>query len=268
MKIAYSFSIITINLNNAYGLENTIKSVVNQTYKNFQLIVIDGGSTDESNNVIEKYKSKIHYHSSEKDSGIYNAMNKGILKATGEYSIFLNSGDLFVTNDVLQSFIEGNYIADIITGSTVVYTHQNSEIVRAPEKISFYTFYKHTIQHQATFIRTNLFNEIGFYNEKLRIVGDWEFFVRAFALHKATYQSASLIISAINANGISSMPNNALICKTERNSVMKEYFEFFLQDYELLSDPTNYKFIYNIKKYPLLNTIFHFIFRVINRLVK
>ena len=268
MKYTHPFSIITINLNNAAGLEKTINSIVNQTLKNFQYIIIDGGSTDDSLKVIERYKSKIHYHISEKDSGIYNAMNKGILKASGEYSLFLNSGDHFVNDEVLQSFIDGNYTADIITGGTVVSNHHKSEVVKAPEKISFYTFYKHTIQHQATFIRTNLFKEIGFYNERLKIVGDWEFFVRAFALHKATYQPSPLIISSINANGISSMPKNAIICKTERESVMKEHFELFLPDYELLNDPAKYNFIYNLQKYPLLNSIFHFVFRVINRLVK
>lgn len=206
MKYTHSFSIITINLNNATGLEKTINSVGNQSFTDFQYIVIDGGSTDASINTIERYKAKINYQISEKDSGIYNAMNKGILKSSGKYCLFLNSGDVFANHDVLQSVINGNYNADIITGSTLVHDKDRSEIVNAPREISFYTFYKHTIIHQATFIRLDLFRDLGYYNEKLKIVGDWDFFVRAFAFRRATYQPLSFIISSINADGISSMP--------------------------------------------------------------
>ena len=266
MNYTHSFSIITINLNNASGLEKTIESIVNQSFTDYQYIVIDGGSTDDSTKIIEKYESKMHYQISEKDSGIYSAMNKGIQKASGKYCFFLNSGDCFVNKDVLQTFMSGDYSADIITGGTLVYDHDKAEMVKAPKKISFYTFFKHTIIHQATFIRLDLFSKTGFYNEKLRIVADWELFVLAFAFHKATYQPLSFLIASINANGISSMPENSLICKQERETIMKEYFGFFLPDYELLKDPTNYNFIYNIQKYPLLNSIFHFVFRIINRL--
>jgi glycosyltransferase involved in cell wall biosynthesis len=268
MKSTFSFSIITINLNDAAGLEKTINSVVTQSCNDFEFIVIDGGSTDNSPEIIEKYKSKIHYSISEKDTGIYNAMNKGILKASGKYCLFLNSGDFFVNNVVLQTFINGNYTADIITGGCLVYDHGKSETVNAPVKISFYTFYRHTIIHQATFIKLDLFSKIGLYDENLKIVADWEFFIRAFGLQKATYQPLSFLISSINTDGMSSAPENSLICKKEREMILEEKFAFFLPDYELIRDPTNYNFICNIQKYPLLNSIFHFVFRVINRIAR
>lgn len=268
MENTYIFSIITINLNNAAGLEKTIKSVINQSFTDFQFIIIDGGSTDGSINVIERYKAKIHISCSEKDSGVYDAMNKGIQRSSGEYCIFLNSGDFFVNDGILRAVKNSNISADIITGDTLVYNNQKSEIIRAPGKISFYTFYKHSIQHQATFIRSVLFNEIGMYNEKFKIVGDWDFFIRALAKHKASYQTLSFIVTSIDAEGISSWPENSLICKTERDSVLKEYFEFFLPDYELFKDPTIYNFLLNIQKHPLLKSIFHFVFRVINRMLK
>ncbi len=86
-------SIITINKNNAYGLRKTIQSVINQTYSNIEYIIIDGASTDGSIDVIKKFEDKIDWWASEPDTGIYNAMNKGIKIATGDYCQFLNSGD-------------------------------------------------------------------------------------------------------------------------------------------------------------------------------
>ena len=94
-------SIITINYNNASGLEKTIRSVVEQTYNEYEYIIIDGASSDKSKEVIQEYQRYIDFWCSEKDSGIYNAMNKGIQKASGEYLLFLNSGDVLNNSAVL-----------------------------------------------------------------------------------------------------------------------------------------------------------------------
>src|SRR4051812_43907208 len=96
-------SIITINLNDSKGLEKTIASVVNQTFSNYEFIVIDGGSSDGSCDVMEKYKDKIDYWKSEQDGGIYNAMNKGLHQASGSYCLFLNSGDFLQSPHSLKS---------------------------------------------------------------------------------------------------------------------------------------------------------------------
>lgn len=268
MENTYKFSVITINLNNAAGLEKTIKSVINQSFTDIQFIIIDGGSTDGSINIIERYKAKIHIYCSEKDSGVYEAMNKGIHRSSGEYCLFLNSGDFFVNDYILEAVKNINISADIISGDTLVYNNHKPEIIMAPEKVSFYTFYKHSIQHQSTFIRLGLFKEIGLYNEKFKIVGDWDFFIRALAKHKASYQTLSFLVTSIDAEGISSWPENSPICKKERDSVLNEYFEFFLPDYELVKDPTIYNFLLNIQNHTLLKSIFHFVFRVINRMLK
>ena len=95
-------SIITINYNNASGLEKTIRSVVEQTYNEYEYIIIDGASSDKSKEVIQEYQRYIDFWCSEKDSGIYNAMNKGIQKASGEYLLFLNSGDVLNNSAVLD----------------------------------------------------------------------------------------------------------------------------------------------------------------------
>ena len=98
-------SIITVNLNNAAGLQKTIESVINQTFTDYEFIIIDGGSTDSSLEIIKQYANKITYWVSEPDNGIYNGMNKGIGQADGEYCFFLNSGDWMIENNTLYKFL-------------------------------------------------------------------------------------------------------------------------------------------------------------------
>ena len=122
-------SIITINYNNASGLEKTIRSVVEQTYNEYEYIIIDGASSDKSKEVIQEYQRYIDFWCSEKDSGIYNAMNKGIQKASGEYLLFLNSGDVLNNSAVLadiHGFLSGE---DFVYGDLV--------FVRGMEKKQF-----------------------------------------------------------------------------------------------------------------------------------
>ncbi|WP_291275238.1 glycosyltransferase, partial [Flavobacterium sp.] len=98
-------SVITVNYNNDNGLKKTIESVINQTYKNFEFIIIDGGSTDQSSEIIKNYQDKINYWVSEPDKGVYSAMNKGIKVANGDFLIFMNSGDVFINENVLQNVV-------------------------------------------------------------------------------------------------------------------------------------------------------------------
>ena len=99
------FSIITINYNNKDGLEMTINSVLGQSFQGFEYIIIDGGSTDGSIDIIKKYESRIDYWVSEPDNGVYNAMNKGIRKATGDYINFMNSGDAYHSSSALGTVV-------------------------------------------------------------------------------------------------------------------------------------------------------------------
>src|SRR5438105_14705 len=119
-------SIITVVYNNVANIEVTILSILNQTYKNIEYIVIDGGSTDGTLDVIKKYKDKISFWVSEKDNGIYDAMNKGIKVATGEWINFINSGDSYFDNDVLEKIMEAEYFnatsIDVIYGNTQIIT--------------------------------------------------------------------------------------------------------------------------------------------------
>lgn len=133
MKLQQMLSVITINLNNKFGLIKTIESVRNQTYRNFQFIIIDGGSNDGSIDIIKKFDKHINYWISEPDNGIYNAMNKGIVKSEGKYCIFMNSGDLFADNEVIEYFSNSGLQEDIISGNTFTVRNTNQEIIKAPK---------------------------------------------------------------------------------------------------------------------------------------
>ena len=149
-------TVITINFNNLSGLKRTIPSVISQSYNNFEYIVIDGGSTDGSKEYIELNKKNIDFWISERDKGIYNAMNKGIHIAHGEYCIFMNSGDHFFSSCALETAIEELDGYDYCVGRTVVVESDYASLSTPPEKISFDFIKENSLQHQSTFIKTHL----------------------------------------------------------------------------------------------------------------
>ena len=141
-------SVITINYNNYSGLQKTIESVINQTNKKFEYLIIDGGSYDESIAIIESHSNKINYWISEIDNGIYDAMNKGILNSNGDYVLFLNSGDTFYNNNVVEHFY--NYIqtncSEIIYGSSQITNSNKKSFVLTPPNILNLSFwYRNTL---------------------------------------------------------------------------------------------------------------------------
>lgn len=227
-------SIITINLNNSNGLHKTIGSVISQTFNNFEFLVIDGGSSDNSVDVIHQYSDKISYWISEPDSGIYNAMNKGIRQAKGDYYFFLNSGDYFVNNLVLEKVFSQECNTDVIFGNILVW-FDNKFVGKSfgKEKLSFLDIYASLIKHQATFIRRDLFDEFGLYNEELKIVADWEFFLKTVGLGGVSYKYLDLDISCFDNNGLSN--NSGPLTANERKTVIATYLPVMMQpDYEFL----------------------------------
>lgn len=156
------FSIITINRNNAEGLQKTIDSVINQTYPNFEYIIIDGGSDDGSFEIIQNNQSELAYWISEPDKGIYHAMNKGIQQATGEYCLFLNSGDWLVEGilQTIQEYLK-NTTALILYGNLyLAYSIKEFKTLCYPTSLDMRYFFKSTIGHQSTFIHRDLLLKI------------------------------------------------------------------------------------------------------------
>lgn len=203
-------SIITINWNNAKGLERTIESVVNQTYKNIEYIVIDGNSNDGSVDVIKKYADKLTYWISEPDKGIYNAMNKGALQASGDYSLFLNSGDKLITPQALETIVnKGKPTADIVSCDLFTDKQLRINFRQAPRKCpsELFMMMHNPIPHPSTLIKTSVIKK-SLYNEESRIAGDYMFFFDQLIINKCSYQHIPIPLSLFYLDGISSSDGN------------------------------------------------------------
>lgn len=222
-------SIITINRNNAEGLLKTIESVVSQTYTDFEYIVIDGASTDSSIEVIKRFES-IKYNLvwvSEPDSGIYNAMNKGILKATGEYLLFLNSGDWLYNSTIISEVFTSNFDEDIVYGDVMIigqngYKHFNKYPDIEYVDMTFLTLT--SLPHGASFMRSSLFQKYGLYSEKYQFVSDWEFFIVVICRYNCSLRKIDKIIINYDNDGISSLHELRIIRNAEVKQVLEEQF--------------------------------------------
>lgn len=224
-------SIITINYNDAVGLEKTIQSVISQSFKDLEFIIIDGGSIDNSVQIIEKYVSAIHFFCSEKDNGIFHAQNKGIAHASAEYCLFLNSGDYLANADVLKQVFEKNITADIIYGDMLIdFGNKHLTHGKMPDIISFHHMYVDTVWHPVSFIKRELFTKIGNYDEQFKIVADYDFFFRAIIINNVTTKHIPLEIAVYNTNGMSSKPELKVQEKKERQTVLYKYLPPLLVD--------------------------------------
>jgi len=180
-------SIITVVYNNEKTLETAIQSVLSQTYENIEYIIIDGASTDGTLKIIDKYKDRIATIISEPDAGIYDAMNKGISKATGDVIGILNSDDIYddehVINETMTSFANNPNI-DMVYGDLVYVKNEDlNKVVRKWNSLKFYkNFFEdgNVPPHPSLFIRANLYKELGHFNLKYKLAADYEFMLRAF----------------------------------------------------------------------------------------
>jgi glycosyltransferase involved in cell wall biosynthesis len=252
-------TIITINRDNKDGLESTIQSVINQSFLEWEFIIIDGASTDGSVELIEKYalEEKIDYWVSEPDKGVYSAMNKGVKKASGEYCLFLNSGDCLVNSEVLENAFNLDFTEDLVYGSIIMSNGTRFEYSNEKE-ISFRYFLTCTLPHSCTFIKTTLFQMIGDYDENLKIVSDWEFFLVAVCKYNVQIRKIPIVITLFDINGISSISSNKELILKEKELVLNRSFPRFLEDYKRLDEIE--KRLTWFKKNPL--------FRVILKMVK
>lgn len=237
-------SIITINYNNFNGLKLTIDSVISQTCQNFEWIIIDGGSNDGSKNLIVQNKEHFAFWCSEPDSGIYNAMNKGISKSSGEYLLFLNSGDVLYDDDVLEKVDRIGLKSDIVSGQMV--RMDNGKILRYYDNNILLQLLNNTINHQATFIKRKLFDSL-LYDEHLKIVSDWKFWLQSIIIRNASYEKLDMLISKQDMTGISLSGKFFDLEQTERRQVIGELFPPLV--IESLSD------YYNIRRKPMFKNI-------------
>ena len=220
-------SIITINRNNAGGLRKTIESVVSQTFKDFEYIVIDGASTDNSVDVIKASQTEgLNFMwISEPDGGVYEAMNKGIKRAKGEYCLFLNSGDYLIAPDVLEHVFAQNTSADIINARCDV--SDNEKVVwKSPylPKVTLKDLYFVGLPHQSTFIRRALFEQYGLYREDFRYNSDIDFWYKAIILGDATTYGVDVIVADYNLDGLSTLNAESEEYKREMDEILSQGF--------------------------------------------
>lgn len=239
-------SIITITYNNLAGLRKTAESVQAQTVTNFEWIIIDGASTDgtkayldtiKDNSVIEPANTanKLQITNcklqiiSEPDSGIYNAMNKGIRLAQGEYIQILNAGDCLAAPDVTEQML--NALAertanekqpiDILYGNMLKVDANGKLIGKSGyTECSLRQFYSSTLNHDCAYIRRALFDEYGLYDENLRIVSDWKWYLQAIGLGKVRPVYADIDVTIFDGGGISE--TNLPLRAQERRLVLEE----------------------------------------------
>ncbi|HPF12444.1 MAG TPA: glycosyltransferase family 2 protein [Flavobacteriaceae bacterium] len=222
-------SIITINYNDREGLKNTIESVVNQTYTNIEYVVIDGGSTDGGKAIIEHYKDRFHYWVSEPDQGIYDAMNKGLDHITGDYVLFLNSGDILYESKTIHNFVLYNRTEDLVCGDVIIRENGKEPKKKImPDTLTFDNTLKFIVTHQAIFHKGYLFKEKRF-DRKYALIADWVFYNEALLFENATYFHLDLCIVYYDGNGITSNKKIGRKLKEERIAYINEMLPRYLE---------------------------------------
>jgi glycosyltransferase involved in cell wall biosynthesis len=217
-------SIVTINYKNREGLLQTLDSVKQQTFTNFEHILIDGGSTDGSAEVIKAYAGPSGKWLSEKDMGVYDAQNKGIRMAIGTYLLFLNSGDYFYDSSSLDKLTRFGNAYDIVYGDIVYKKGEQLNPFRFPDELDMRFMFEKGLPHQATLIKRKLFDTIGLYNIDLRIVADWEFFLLALFRQRASYVHVPSLITVFDCTGMSSAEKNIDLTIGEQQQVLSRHF--------------------------------------------
>ncbi len=267
-------SIITINRNNAVGLDETMKSVASQTNSIIEYIVIDGASSDGSIGVIKKYTDSLAGRLkwiSEPDNGIYNAMNKGVRMATGEYVQFLNSGDCLASGDVTEKMIaelKRNDYPSILYGN-MLKDMPDGKVMRdkcfAGQEISFLGFYTGTLNHSPAYIRKDLFENYGLYDENLRIVSDWKWYLQAIILGGEEPVYTDIDVTLFDMHGISE--TNKELDKAERKKVLGELIpQTILSDYDRWAFPINQ--MKRLKRHPWAYKLVWFLERCLFKIEK
>lgn len=241
-----TLSIITINRNHASCLEKTMKSVLSQTSTGFEYVVVDGASTDGSLDVIRRlapgFGERIKWVS-EPDSGIYNAMNKGIRMAEGEYIQILNSGDMLASENVtgqMLAELERRGRPAILYGNMVKCFpdgHKTLDRNFAGQEVTMLGMFTSTLNHDPAYIRRDLFDKYGFYDESLKIVSDWKWYLQAIVLGGEVPAYVDLNVTLFDMTGVSEEEGSREKIKVERSRVLAELFpRAILSDYEAYSD--------------------------------
>lgn len=257
-----NLSIITINYNNKSGLQKTLDSVLAQTCKDFEWIVIDGGSTDGSKDLIEQHQDSMAYWCSEPDRGIYHAMNKGIAKAKGDYLQFLNSGDVLSDEKVVSEILPYLRGFDIYMGNMYFASRVGVPVVN-PESVCneniLHTLVFKAIMHPSTYIKRECFMKFGYYDEHLRICSDWWFFYEAIVKYNASISYIPVVVTIFDETGISSTQRSIIDKEKqtlwEKNIAIGQLTKFYQNNYDIVKALKSNKLVFYIFR------LYFFLFR-------
>ena len=236
MKNNLKVSIITVCYNAFDYIEKTIESILIQTYGNIEYLIIDGGSNDGTLDIILKYNNKISKIISEKDSGIYDAMNKGLELATGDVVYFLNADDVLydkdVIKDVVQKFKQNPNLLLLYGNVGYLFEANSVKDLRKFNKISSKTILHENLCHQAVFAKRVLFDEIGMFDLQYKIVADYDWLLKVFLQKKHSLLYFDRIIAKFNYGGYHTQ--NFQLHKKERMTVKLKYsnrFDYYLRNF-------------------------------------
>ena len=230
------YSIIVVTQNNADGLKRTLQSVRALNYPCLEVIVIDGASTDSTKDVIKGFAQLVTVFVSEKDKGIYNAMNKGIAHVTGDYVVFMNAGDCFADADVLTKVNEAD--TDIILGGA----KYGNDIRFVPDKMTLYDVLSLGINHQSTYYKADVLRKYGF-DESYRLTADLKSVIEPMARDKATLATIPSVLSICEGGGVSKqcwrdtlIENKRIVAEVVEPYYREDYLRFSRINNSMLDD--------------------------------
>jgi len=219
-------SIITVCKNSGACIESAIQSVISQKYDKREYIIIDGKSIDNTPEIISKYRNNIDVLISEPDSGIYNAMNKGLTHVSGDIVYFLNADDLLFDTKVLSDIVSvfKKQLDKMVVYGDVALNINGIKSIRRYNNISWRYFYKNTICHQAVFCHKDLYKIIGIFDERYKIHADVDWLMRAYNSEVAKFRYINRPICHYSSQGFSSEPWSAEKYKYDRQEISAKYF--------------------------------------------
>ena len=269
-------SIITINRNNSIGLQKTMESVLSQTFADFEYVVVDGASTDGSIDVIRRYENQFGRRLlwvSEPDSGIYNAMNKGIGMASGRYIQILNSGDCLADSGVLEAMVHAlNHkgAPAILYGNMVKLFPDGRRVCDKcfeGQEITMLGMYSGTLNHDPALVRRDLFNNYGLYDESLKICSDWAWYLKAIVIGGEDPVYVDRDVTVFDMSGISEDERHRELISQERRQVLEKILPGkILSDYDKYSQ--DIYMMRRIRRHKFSYASVHFIERVLFKLEK
>ena len=263
-----TFSVITVCYNEHKNIKRTLDSVVQQTCTDYELIVVDGGSTDGTTDIIRQYADHIAWWCSEPDGGTYNAMNKGVEHAKGEYVIFMNAGDWFYGKNVLETVKSAGLKTDVIEGYVI--RSDNGKRVRDKYTDIYAHIFADTLSHQGTFVRHNLLLSHPF-DEKYKIVADWKLWIEILIIERCSYAFINTNIAYNDMTGLSSDPSKV---REEREQVYQELFpphivglihSYFKTNDLALVKYANYLYRYSPRAYHIVRKIAKRVVKIVDR---